>query len=70
MERGLGALILIGDEIYKLADISVEVQSAMKGYGINIENVDAQKVTSNILIIVKDEHIERYVNLVHKKGLN
>ncbi len=67
VERDLGAITLIGDEMYRVPDVSAEVQSAIKGYGINIENADAQKETSSILIIVKEEHVEKCVSLIHKR---
>jgi aspartate kinase len=67
VERDLGAITLIGDEMYRVPDVSAEVQSAIKGYGINIENADAQKETSSILIMVKEEHVERCVSLIHKR---
>lgn len=67
VERNLGAITLIGDEMYRVPDVSAEVQSAIKGYGINIENADAQKETSSILIMVKEEHVERCISLIHKR---
>jgi aspartate kinase len=67
VEHGLGAITLIGDEMYRVPDISAEVQSAIKGHDINIENADAQKETSSILIIVKEEHVEKCVSLIHKR---
>ncbi|NWG09126.1 MAG: aspartate kinase [Nitrososphaerales archaeon] len=67
VEYDLGAITLIGDEMYRVPDVSAEVQSAIKGYDINIENADAQKETSSILIIVKEEHVERCVSLIHKR---
>ncbi|MCP8312832.1 MAG: aspartate kinase [archaeon] len=67
VECDLGAITLIGDEMYRVPDVSAEVQSAIKGYSINIENADAQKETSSILIIVKEEHVDRCVSLIHKR---
>ncbi|MEM3518345.1 MAG: aspartate kinase [Nitrososphaerales archaeon] len=67
VEYNLGAITLIGDEMYRVPDVFAEVQSAIKGYNINIENADAQKETSSILIIVKEEYVEKCVSLIHKR---
>ncbi len=65
VKYGMGTVTLIGDQMGDAQDILATAFGALKGKNIWISDADAQSTTSRVLIVMKEQDVEKAVKEIH-----
>jgi len=67
IEYGLGAITLVGDEMAKVSGIAGKAYGALEENNINVLDGFVQRPTSRVIIVVREDFLDRSVSAIHDK---